>query len=171
MLQALERNANMLKWVWLSVVVVFLDQLTKWMVNANFEVYEKLPVMPHLNLTLTYNTGAAFGFLNDQSGWQQIFFAVLAIGISAYILYWLKQLKENQLWTSIGLALVLSGAIGNLIDRILQSKVTDFIDFYIDWDVFFLSNGHFATFNVADIAISIGAILLVIISLFIKDEE
>jgi len=161
----------MLKWVWLSVVVIFLDQLTKWMVNANFELYEKLPVMPHLNLTLTYNTGAAFGFLNDQGGWQQIFFAVLAFAVSGYILYWLKQLKENELWTSIGLALVLGGAIGNLIDRVLQAKVTDFIDFYIDWDVFFLSNGHFATFNVADIAIAVGAALLVIISLFTKDKE
>jgi signal peptidase II len=161
----------MLKWVWLSVVVIFLDQLTKWMINANFELYEKLPVMPHLNLTLTYNTGAAFGFLNDQGGWQQIFFAVLAFAVSGYILYWLKQLKENERWTSIGLTLVLGGAIGNLIDRVLQAKVTDFIDFYIDWDVFFLSNGHFATFNVADIAIAVGAGLLVIISLFTKDEE
>ena len=161
----------MLKWVWLSVVVVFIDQLTKWMVNANFELYEKLPIIPHLNLTLTYNTGAAFGFLNDQGGWQQIFFAVLALGVSGYILYWLKQLKTKEYWTAIGLALVLGGAIGNLIDRVLQEKVTDFIDFYIDWDVFFLSNGHFATFNVADIAISIGAVLLVVISLFTKDDE
>jgi signal peptidase II len=159
----------MLKWFWLSIVIVFLDQLTKWMINANFELYEKLPIMPHLNLTLTYNTGAAFGFLNDQGGWQQIFFAVLAFIVSAYILYWLKQLKENQLWTAIGLSLVLGGAIGNLIDRVLQAKVTDFIDFYIDWEVFFLSNGHFATFNVADIAIAIGAGLLVIISLFTKE--
>ena len=97
-------------------------------------------------------------------------FAVLAFAVSAYILYWLKQLKDNQLWTSIGLSLVLGGAIGNLIDRVLQAKVTDFIDFYIDWDVFFLSNGHFATFNIADIAIAVGAGLLVIISLFTKDE-
>jgi len=160
----------MLKWVWLSVVIIFLDQLSKWMVNVNFELYEKLYVMPHLNLTLTYNTGAAFGFLNDQGGWQQIFFAVLAFGVSGYILYWLNQLKSNQRWTAIGLALVLGGAIGNLIDRVLQAKVTDFIDFHINWDVFFLSNGHFATFNVADIAISIGAVLLVMISLFAKDD-
>ncbi len=160
----------MLKWVWLSVVIVFLDQLTKWMANANIDLYEKIPITSFLNMTLTYNTGAAFGFLNDQGGWQQIFFAVLAFAVSGYIFYWLKQLKENELWTSIGLALVLGGAIGNLIDRILQEKVTDFIDFYIDWDVFFLSNGHFATFNVADIAIAVGAGLLVIISLFTKDE-
>jgi signal peptidase II len=161
----------MLKWVWLSMVIVFLDQLTKWMANANIDLYEKIPITSFLNMTLTYNTGAAFGFLNDQGGWQQIFFAVLAFAVSGYILYWLKQLKENELWTSIGLALVLGGAIGNLIDRVLQEKVTDFIDFYIDWDVFFLSNGHFATFNVADIAIAVGAGLLVIISLFTKGEE
>ncbi len=160
----------MLKWVWLSGGIIFLDQLTKWMINANFELYEKLPIIPHLNLTLSYNRGAAFGFLNDQGGWQQIFFTVLAFAVSGYILYWLKKLKEEELWTAIGLAMVLGGAIGNLIDRVLQGKVTDFIDFYIDWDVFFLSNGHFATFNVADIAITMGAGLLVIMSLFTKDE-
>ena len=159
----------MLKWVWLSVVVVFLDQLSKWMVNANIDLYEKIPITSFFNLTLTYNTGAAFGFLNDQGGWQQIFFAVLALAVSGYILYWLKQLKENDLWTAIGLALVLGGAIGNLIDRVLQAKVTDFLDFHVDWDVFFLSNGHFATFNVADITIAVGAGLLVIMSLFAKD--
>lgn len=161
----------MLKWIWLSVVVIFIDQLTKWMVNANFEYHEILPIIPHLNLTLTYNIGAAFGFLDDQNGWQQIFFAVLAVLVSGYIIYWLSKLNENNLWTAIGLALVLGGAIGNLIDRILQGKVTDFIDFYIDWDVFFLSHGHFATFNVADIAIAFGAAILVIISLFVRDEE
>lgn len=161
----------MLKWVWLSIVIVFLDQLTKWMANANIDLYEKIPITSFLNMTLTYNTGAAFGFLNDQGGWQQIFFAVLAFAVSGYILYWLKKLKENERWTAIGLALVLGGAIGNLIDRVLQEKVTDFIDFYVDWDVFFLSNGHFATFNVADIAIAMGAGLLVVISLFSKDND
>ncbi len=160
----------MLKWVWLSGGIIFLDQLTKWMINANFKLHEKLAVIPHLDLTLSYNTGAAFGFLKDQGGWQQIFFTALAFAVSAYILYWLKKLKENELWTAVGLAMVLGGAIGNLIDRVLQGKVTDFIDFYIDWDVFFLSNGHFATFNVADIAITMGAGLLVIMSLFTKDE-
>jgi signal peptidase II len=160
----------MLKWVWLSIVIVFLDQLTKWMANANIDLYEKIPITSFLNMTLTYNTGAAFGFLNDQGGWQQIFFAVLAFAVSGYILYWLKQLKENERWTAIGLALVLGGAVGNVIDRVLQEKVTDFIDFHIAWDVFFLSNGHFATFNVADIAIAMGAGLLVIISLFSKDD-
>ena len=160
----------MLKWVWLSGGIIFLDQLTKWTINANFKLHEKLSIMPHLNLTLSYNKGAAFGFLNDQDGWQQVFFAVLAFAVSGYILYWLKKLKENELWTAVGLAMVLGGAIGNLIDRVLQAKVTDFIDFYIDWDVFFLSNGHFATFNVADIAITMGAGLLVIMSLFTKDE-
>jgi len=140
------------------------------MANANFELHEVLPIMPHLNLTLTYNTGAAFGFLNDQGGWQQVFFTVLALLVSGYVVYWMNQLKEQQIWTTIGLALVLGGAIGNLIDRVLQAKVTDFIDFYIDWDVFFLSNGHFATFNVADIAIAVGAAILVFVSLFSKEE-
>lgn len=161
----------MLRWVWLSVVIIFVDQLTKWMANANLVYQQPVPLTSYLNLTLVYNEGAAFGFLDDQGGWQQIFFAVLAIVVSTYIVYWMYKLKENQIWTSIGLALVLGGAIGNLIDRVLQAKVTDFIDFYVEgWDVFFLHNGHFATFNVADIAIAVGAVILVIVSLFIKDE-
>lgn len=161
----------MLRWVWLSIVIIFIDQLSKWMVNASLTVGEIIPLSSFLNLTLVYNKGAAFGFLNDQGGWQQVFFAVLAIVVSTYIVYWMYKLKENQIWTTIGLALVLGGAIGNLIDRVLQAKVTDFIDFYVEgWDVFFLHNGHFATFNVADIAIAVGAAILVIVSLFVKDE-
>jgi len=83
----------------------------------------------------------------------------------------LFKLKGSEKWTAIGLSLVLGGAVGNLIDRVLQGRVIDFIDVYADWDVFFLNNGHFATFNVADIAINIGAFILVGISLFSKEDR
>ncbi len=177
----------MLKWLWVSILVVFFDQLTKWMAEAQIEgakyvdgvmveSAEIIPVIPHLNLTLAYNYGAAFNLLGDQSGWQRWFFAILAIVVSVFILYWLKKLKDNDLWTAIGLTLVLGGAIGNLVDRIMYGRVIDFIDFYINFKLPLLHQWqdgywHFATFNVADIAITLGATLLVLISLFQKDEE
>jgi len=162
----------MLKYLWISFVVIFIDQITKWMAEANLElgktVYE---VMPHLNFALAYNYGAAFSFLGDQGGWQRWFFVILATVVSIVILIWLARLKEKEAGLAVGLSLILGGAVGNLIDRFLHGRVIDFIDVYADWDVFFLHNGHFATFNVADIAINIGAVMLVVISLFTKEEE
>ena len=160
----------MLKWVWISVVTVILDQLSKWMAVAGLE--ERVPeaIMPHLNFTLAYNYGAAFSFLGDQGGWQRWFFVVLSFAVSGYIVYWLRKIDESERWTAISLSLVLGGALGNGIDRLISGRVTDFIDLYIDYDLFFLSNGHFAIFNIADIAITMGAILLVVIS-FGADSE
>jgi signal peptidase II len=161
----------MLKWVWISIVTVILDQLSKWMAVANLDEGIPQAFIPHLNMTLAYNYGAAFSFLGDQDGWQRWFFVVLSFAVSAYILYWLKKLDRNERWTAIALALVLGGALGNGIDRLLSGRVTDFIDFYVNFDLFFLNNGHFAIFNIADIAISIGAVLLVILSLFPEKQD
>lgn len=161
----------MLKWLWLAAVVVILDQLSKWMAVANLDEGQMVAVMPHLNFALVYNTGAAFSFLGDQGGWQRWFFVVLSFAVSAYILYWLKRLPSSAKLLAIALSLVLGGALGNGIDRLLNGKVTDFIDFYVNMDVFFLSNGHFATFNIADIAITLGAILLIFVSLFLPEPE
>lgn len=161
----------MLKWIWVSIVVVILDQLSKWMAVANLELRVPEAIMPHLNFTLAYNYGAAFSFLGDQGGWQRWFFVVLSFAVSGYIVYWLKKLDNSERWTAVSLALVLGGALGNGIDRLISGKVTDFIDFYVDLDLFFLSNGHFAIFNIADIAITMGAVLLVIISLVTPEES
>lgn len=160
----------MLKWVWVSIVIVILDQLSKWMAVANLE--ERVPeaILPHLNFTLAYNYGAAFSFLGDQDGWQRWFFVILSFIVSAYIVYWLRKLGSTERWTAISLALVLGGAFGNGIDRLISGRVTDFIDLYVNFDLFFLSNGHFAIFNIADIAITMGAILLVAISLVSPDD-
>lgn len=162
----------MLKYLWITFVVVFIDQITKWMAEANLElgkdVYE---VIPHLNFALAYNYGAAFSFLAGQDGWQRWFFVILATLISVAILVWLYKLKKTETWMAVALALVLGGAVGNLIDRLLYGRVIDFIDVYADWDVFFLQGGHFATFNVADIAINIGAVILIILSLFATEED
>ncbi len=161
----------MLKWIWISIVIVILDQLSKWMAVANLE--ERVPeaILPHLNFTLAYNEGAAFSFLSDQGGWQRWFFVALSFIVSAYIAYWLRKLDDTERWTAIALALVLGGAFGNGIDRLVSGKVTDFIDMYVNFDLFFLTNGHFAIFNIADIAITMGAILLITISLVSPAEE
>ena len=168
-----------LKWLWITFVVIFIDQITKWTAEGSLELLsaggESISVMPHLNFTLAYNYGAAFSFLGDQGGWQRWFFTILATVVSVVILVWLSKLKQEEKWTAISLSLVLGGAIGNLIDRVLYGRVIDFIDVFANWDVFFLSQWqdglyHFATFNVADIAINIGAVVLVIGSFFVKDE-
>ncbi len=160
---------GMLAWLWLSAVVIALDQLTKWMAEANLEFGVPVEVVPHFNLTLAYNTGAAFSFLSDLGGAQRWLFAILAIAVSIFIISWLRKLRKTQTWIAIGLSLVLGGAIGNLIDRLLYGKVIDFIDIYFDIP-FVMENYHFATFNVADIAITLGASLLVFLSIFRSEQ-
>ena len=169
-----------LKWLWLTFVIILIDQITKWMAESSLELISagghSIPVFSHLNFTLAYNYGAAFSFLGDQGGWQRWFFTILAAVVSIVILIWMSKLKPKEKWTAISLSLVLGGAIGNLIDRVLYGRVIDFIDVYADWDVFFLSRWHdnmyhFATFNIADIAINIGAIILVVGSFFVSDES
>lgn len=169
--RSLSADTGMLGWLWLSAVVIAVDQLTKWMAEANLELHEPFAVFPHLNMMLAYNEGAAFSFLAGMGGVQRWIFATLAVVVSVFIINWLRKLRKEQVWTAVGLALVLGGAIGNLIDRLLYGKVIDFIDFYLNFNVpLLLNNGHFATFNVADIAITIGAVLLVFLSLFASDQ-
>ena len=154
----------MLKWLWLSALVVVLDQVTKYLVTDSLQLYQSIPILPSLNLVLAHNTGAAFSFLSDAGGWQRWFFAVLAIVVSAVILVWIVRLKQHELRLAIALSLVLGGAIGNVWDRIMLGYVVDFIDvYYGDW--------HWPAFNVADSAICIGAILLIIDALFNKENQ
>ena len=143
-------------WVWLSAFVVALDQLTKWYVVGRFQLYEILPVGPYLDLTRLHNEGAAFGLLAEAGGWQRWFFLVLAGAIALAILWWLRSLPaRGQNWLAIGLALILGGAVGNAYDRFMDGHVVDYLHFH--WGDHF-----FPAFNVADIGITIGAIMLVI---------
>lgn len=147
--------------VWIAVVVIVLDQLTKYWAVTNLTFAQPVPVIDHLNWTLAYNYGAAFSFLADMGGWQVWFFAGLAFIVSTVLLVWLSRLPKVlnvEVW---GINLILGGAIGNVIDRILEGRVTDFIDFYI-------GTWHYATFNVADIAISVGAGLIILSELWLK---
>lgn len=149
------RRASALRWLWLTGVVLALDQLTKVWVSASFSLYERINVLPLLDITRVHNRGAAFSFLSSASGWQRWFFAALALAVSVMIVVWLRRLAPGQHRLAAGLALVLGGALGNLWDRLLHGYVVDFIDvYYQDW--------HWPAFNLADSAITIGAALLIL---------
>lgn len=142
-----------LSFLWLSAVVFTLDLLTKYIVTQNFELYESVNILPIFNLTYARNTGAAFSFLANHDGWQKYFFIVLAIVISAVLVYFLKKNSASQKLQNSAYALIIGGALANMVDRAYNGFVVDFLDFY--WQ-----NWHYPTFNVADIAICIGAGLL-----------
>ncbi len=149
----------------ISAVVVVLDQFTKWIIVQWVPLYDKIPINDFINVTHQRNTGAAFSFLADASGWQRWFFILLAGTVSTYIIYWLWQIRnEGQAILSTGLALVLGGAIGNVIDRLALGSVVDFIQVLV-------AGWPFPSFNVADSAITVGAALLIIDSLFVSGKE
>lgn len=143
----------MAKWRWLVAILVSLDQLTKWLAENAFTYGERVNIFPMFDLTLVYNTGAAFSFLASGSGWQR--WVLIAIAIVAIIfISWLLKHEYKRTLTALSLSLILSGAIGNLIDRALLGHVIDFLLFY-------RHNWYFPAFNIADMAISVGAVLLV----------
>ncbi len=153
-------------WYLLSLVVVILDQWTKWLAETNLTFLEPVPVIePFLNWTLAYNYGAAFSFLADAGGWQKWFFSGLALLMSLFLIGYLIKAPRKAKLLSVGLALVLGGAIGNLIDRLLNGKVTDFIHIHYA-DVW-----HYPIFNIADIGICIGVALIVIDMLFLEKKR
>jgi len=144
-----------MKWLWVSVVVLLLDQCTKLLADAMLVLHQQVAVIPYLALFKAYNPGAAFSFLGDASGWQRWFFIVIAVIVIAVLLVWLRRLTAAEKATSLALALILGGAAGNLIDRLVYGYVIDFIDvYYGSW--------HWPAFNVADAAISVGAFLLLL---------
>ena len=142
-----------LRWFLISALVIVLDQLTKFWISRSLAPGEVVPLTLFFNLVLTYNTGAAFSFLSQASGWQRGFFIVVAAAASFLIVYLLRQHHQRRLF-SLGLSLILGGAVGNLWDRIVLGHVVDFLDFYIR--VY-----HWPAFNIADSAITCGAALLI----------
>lgn len=145
---------RMLPWVALAAVIVLIDQLTKIAIERAFDYGDVHPITGFFNLVLTYNKGAAFSFLASASGWQKHFLTVVGIGASLFILYLLARHGSQRLF-SLALALILGGAIGNVIDRVAYGHVVDFLDFHV-------GGWHWPAFNVADSAIVGGAILLVV---------
>jgi len=152
-------------WIAVSVLVVVFDQLTKWMIVKWVPMYDKIPINSFINITHQRNTGAAFSFLADAGGWQKWFFIVLALAVSAFIVAWLWRIRAaGQVVLSAGLALVLGGAVGNVIDRIVRDSVVDFIQVL-------LAGWPFPSFNIADSAITVGAAFLIVDALFFSGRE
>lgn len=148
-----------------ALVIVLADQATKWAIVEWVALYDRVPINSFINLTHQRNTGAAFSFLANAGGWQRWFFVVLATVVSAVIVVWIWRIRrEGQALLSAGLALVLGGAVGNLIDRVRLGHVTDFIQVWF-------GSWAFPSFNVADAAISVGAALLIIDALFFSGKE
>ncbi len=141
-------------WLGLSVGIVLIDQLTKWLVVDALTLYQRIPILPVFDLVRLHNTGAAFSFLSDASGWQNWLFTGIAFVVSVVIVWWLLTLpREGRRVLGLGLALILGGAIGNLIDRLLYGYVIDFLLlYYQDWS--------YPAFNVADSAITCGVVFI-----------
>ena len=148
-------RSSSLLWLWLSALVIVLDQYSKWLAETQLVPHQPLALLPSLNLALMYNTGAAFSFLSDAGGWQRWLFTGLALLVSVALVIWLARLPVRKRTEAAALALILGGAIGNVIDRIRFGHVIDFIQvYYSDW--------YFPAFNAADSAITLGVILLLL---------
>ncbi len=157
------KGRNGLIWLVLSVVLLALDQISKSVVVAQMKLGQSIDILPVFNFTYVHNYGAAFSFLSDAGGWQSYFFSTIAISISGLLIYWLKKLPATNKLLCLAYALVLAGAIGNLVDRLIYGYVIDFLHvYYQQWD--------FPVFNIADVAISMGAALLLLDAFYEQKE-
>ncbi|MCU7879610.1 MAG: signal peptidase II [Candidatus Thiodiazotropha sp. (ex Lucinoma aequizonata)] len=154
----------MIRWLWLSLMLILLDQASKQFAESVLTVYESVTVLPFFDLTLLYNKGAAFSFLSDQGGWQRWFFIILAIGVTIVLIGWLWCLKREEQWIAVALSLIIGGAIGNVIDRIVFGQVIDFLHFHYQ--------GHYwPAFNVADSAITVGVAIMLFDALVLAKKR
>lgn len=154
---------DLMRWLGLSALVIVLDQVSKLEISSHFAFGESLPVTGFFNLVLAHNKGAAFSMLNDAGGWQRWMFSGIAVVASVWITWLLRRHPQQKLFC-FALALILGGALGNLVDRISYGHVVDFLDFY--WNGY-----HFPAFNIADSAITCGAALLLLDSFINKPEK
>lgn len=149
-----------LAWLWLSLLVLVVDQATKLYFNNALTMYQQIVVIPdYFSWTLAYNTGAAFSFLSDAGGWQLWFFTALAVGISGLMAYWMWGTARGAWRSAVPYALVIGGAIGNVIDRLMHGHVVDFIQWHI-------GDHYWPSFNIADSAIVLGAVGIALFGLF-----
>lgn len=147
-----------LRWLWLALAVIVLDLVTKHLASAMLSYARPVEILPFFNLTLLHNTGAAFSFLAGHAGWQRWFFALIAVGASVGLTIWMNRLKTHETLLAVSLALIIGGALGNLYDRMVHGHVVDFLSFH--W-----AGWYFPAFNVADIAITLGAVGLIVESI------
>jgi signal peptidase II len=151
--------ASGIRWLWISVVIIVADQITKLWIERGMVLGDSFEVLPILDIVRAHNYGAAFSFLDDAGGWQRWVFTLFAVGVSIALVIWLRKLSlAAQTLLVFGLTLILGGAIGNVIDRIEHGYVVDFV--HAHW-----GHHYFPAFNVADAAISIGAVLVILDSL------
>lgn len=148
-------SSSAIRWLWLALFIFVLDIATKQMASAWLVCANPVEILPMLDFTLLHNPGAAFGILADQPGWQRWFLAIIATAVSGMLVVWIAQTPREQRWLPIALALILGGALGNLFDRLVYGYVIDFISVHY-------SGRFFPAFNVADSAISVGAVMMIV---------
>jgi len=153
-----------LRLLWITALVIVLDQITKQVAQAWLPLRQIVDVIPGFDWYLTYNTGAAFSFLADAGGWQRWFFTIATIIISTVIVFWIKRVPVNEKLTAVSLCLILGGALGNLIDRIYLGYVIDYIQVW-------LGSYPWPAFNIADAEISVGATVLILSSFTGSDKS
>lgn len=151
----------MFVWLGIALVILLADQFTKVLIIGSFQLGDSQAITSFFNLVRVHNSGAAFSFLSSASGWQRWFFTAIGVGAAGFIV-WLLRSHSNQKLFCFALALVLGGAIGNVIDRVLWGYVIDFLDFHRDWLAPLFYQGHFPAFNLADSAISVGTVCLIV---------
>lgn len=151
----------MLLWLGIALVVLLIDQITKLLIVDSFAWGDSQPISGYFNLVRVHNSGAAFSMLSSASGWQRWFFTGIGVVATGFILWMLRSHPTQKLFC-FALALVLGGAVGNVIDRLAYGHVIDFLDFHWDFLAPLFYQGHFPAFNVADSAISVGAVCLIL---------
>ncbi|MDT0583956.1 MULTISPECIES: signal peptidase II [Alteromonadaceae] len=144
-----------LRFIWISLIIFIFDQWSKYAVVDSMSLYQSIEIMPFFNFTYVHNYGAAFSILYDAGGWQRYFLSAIALGVSALILWWLKATTKQQKLLPVAFSFILGGALGNVYDRMVHGYVIDFLDLYY-------GTYHWPAFNIADSAIFIGAVLLII---------
>ena len=154
-------GASLALWLALAALVVLLDQLSKWLILGAYQLGDATRITGFFNIVRAHNTGAAFSFLAGGSGWQRWFFVALALAASGFIVWLLRQHAGQKLF-SFSLAMILGGAVGNVIDRLQHGYVVDFLDFHWPFLDGLFYRGHFPAFNLADAAITAGAVGLIL---------
>ena len=158
---AQSNNDSLRLWLGIALVVLLADQFTKVLIVGSFQLGDSQTVTSFFNLVRVHNSGAAFSFLSSASGWQRWFFTAIGLGAAGFIVYLLRSHPGQKLFC-FALALVLGGAVGNVIDRLLYGHVIDFLDVHWDWLSPVFYEGHFPAFNIADSAISVGTVCLLL---------
>jgi signal peptidase II len=159
------KHSSSLVWLWVAVIVLGFDRYSKVLAEEYLSYAQANPVIPgFFDLTLLYNRGAAFSFLADAGGWQRWVFSGLAMVMSIVLVMWIKRTPRKIWWLNLGLALILGGALGNLYDRVMYGQVVDYLSFHF-------GSYSFPAFNIADVAISCGAFLLIVDMLFFEKKR